>query len=287
MRLADTSGVSPSLALFAYLLAMTASNQPASSETAQFPIDPRDLIVGLGRGLKVIESFDDEHSRMTLAEVSARTGIPRTASRRHLLSLCHFGYAQTDGKLFWLAPRVLRLGQSYLGSARLPRLVQPFIQRLSMVTGETVNVSILDGHEVVYIARSNSPRVVSIGFYAGARVPAHTVSPSVMLLSAFSEKALEEWVSEHNFASFTPHAPMEASQFIANVQAARSLGYWITEQFLDVGLGGVAVTLKDRHGKSVAAVSITFQVASWPHQAIIEKLVPAIRETAQTLRSVL
>jgi len=136
VRLADTSGVSPSLAHLTYLLAMTPSNQPTNAETAQFPIDPRDLIVGLGRGLKVIESFDDDHSRMTLAEVSARTSIPRTATRRHLLSLCHFGYAQTDGKLFWLAPRVLRLGQSYLGSARLPRLVQPFIQRLSMVTGD-------------------------------------------------------------------------------------------------------------------------------------------------------
>ena len=98
--------------------------------------------------------------------VSERTGIPRTAARRHLLSLCHFGYAQTDGKFFWLAPRVLRLGQSYLGAARLPRLVQPFIQRLSMATGETVNVSVLDGHEVVYVARSNSPRLVSIGFHS-------------------------------------------------------------------------------------------------------------------------
>ena len=97
--------------------------------TDPHPIDPKDLIAGLGRGLLVIESFDDEFPRQSVAEVAARTGIPRSAARRHLLSLCHFGYAQTDGKLFWLAPRVLRLGQSYLGSARLPRLVQPFIQR--------------------------------------------------------------------------------------------------------------------------------------------------------------
>ena len=125
------------------------------------PIDPADLIVALGRGLTVIESFDDEHPRMTAAMVGARTGIPRTAARRHLLSLCHFGYAQTDGKHFWLAPRVLRLGRSYLGAARMPRLVQPFIQRLSMASGETVNVSLLDGHEVVYVARSNSPLAAS------------------------------------------------------------------------------------------------------------------------------
>ena len=260
---------------------------PLVAGSADFPIDPRDLIVGLGRGLSVIEAFDDDHSRLTLAEVSARTGIPRTATRRHLLSLCHFGYAQTDGKLFWLAPRVLRLGQSYLGSARLPRLVQPFIQRLSIVTGETVNISILDKHEVIYLARSNSPRLVSIGFHAGARIPAHTVTPGVVLLSPLNDTALAHWVSEHEFAGFSPYTVMDPATFTGNVIAARRLGYWITEQMLDVGLGGVAVPLKDRHGKSVGAISITLQVASWPREAIVEKLVPALSETAQTLRSIL
>ena len=112
----------------------------------------------------MIEAFDDDHPRLTPSEAAALTGLSRTAARRFLLSLVHFGYAPTDGKHFWLKPRVLRLGQSYLGAARLPRLVQPFIQRVSMQSGETVNFSVLDGHEVVYVARSNSPRFVSIGY---------------------------------------------------------------------------------------------------------------------------
>ena len=145
---------------------------PDLAAAEHFPIAAQDLIAGLGRGLAVIESFDDDHPRMSPAEVSARTGIPRTAARRHLLSLCHFGYAQTDGKRFRLAPRVLRLGHSYLEAARLPRLVRPFIQRLSLATGETVNVSVLDGHGVVYVARSSSPRFVSVGFQVGDRAPA-------------------------------------------------------------------------------------------------------------------
>src|SRR5207247_5744240 len=134
-------------------------------------------VEGLGKGLRGIEAFDDDHPRLTPSEAADRSGLTRTAARRYLLSLTHFGYADSDGKLFWLAPRVLRLGQSYLGSARLPRLVQPFIQRLSIVTGETVNISILDKHEVIYLARSNSPRLVSIGFHAGARIQANTVTP--------------------------------------------------------------------------------------------------------------
>ena len=129
--------------------------------TTRHAIDRKDLIEGLGKGLRVIECFDDDHVRITPAETAARANVSRTAARRYLLSLVHFGYAASDGKRFWLLPRVLRLGQGFLDSARLPRLVQPFIQRVSMQSGETVNVSVLDGHEVVYIARSNSPRVVS------------------------------------------------------------------------------------------------------------------------------
>src|SRR2546429_2957395 len=154
---------------------------------AAFQIDAKDLIEGLGKGRRVIEAVDDDRSRLTPSEAGSRAGITRTAARRYLLSLCHFGYAATDGKQFWLTARVLRLGQSYLGAARLPRLVQPFIQRVSMQSGETVNFSSLDGHEVVYLARSNSPRFISIGYQVGIRVPAHVVTPGVAMLSTWSD----------------------------------------------------------------------------------------------------
>jgi IclR family transcriptional regulator, pca regulon regulatory protein len=250
-------------------------------------IDRADLIAGLGRGLRVIEAFDDEHPRMTVSEVALRTDIPRTAARRYLLSLCHFGYVQTDGKHFWLTPRVLRLGQSYLGAARLPRIVQPFIQRLSMLTGETVNVSVLDGHEVVYIARSNSPRVVSIGFHSGARVPAHVVTPGVVMLTRLSDEALAAWVDAHTFSVFTTHTTCDAATFVDWVRKARRLDHWVTVQLLDPGLMGVAVPLVDRHGHCQGALGMTLQVQTWSIQAVEDRLLPALRETAMALLPVI
>jgi len=172
-------------------------SEPAES------VQRRDLVEGLGKGLKVIESFDDQHPRRTPSEVGEATGITRTAARRYLLSQVQYGYAETDGRHFWLTPRVLRLGHSYLEAARLPRLVQPFIQRISMQSGETVNFSVLDGHEVVYLARSNPPRQVSIGYHVGARMPAHAVTPGVAILSTFSEGWLDDWIAVHEFSSFT------------------------------------------------------------------------------------
>lgn len=258
-----------------------------NTEQHAFDIQHKDLIEGLGKGLRVIEAFDDDHPRLTASEAATITGISRTAARRFLLSLCHFGYAATDGKHFWLSPRVLRLGQSYLGAARLPRLVQPFIQRASMQSGETVNMSVLDGHEVVYVARSNPPRYVSIGYQVGVRVPAHVVTPGFAILSTFGDAELDAWIADHEFASFTSHTVVDPAAFRANVLGARELGHWTTEAHLDSGLRGLAMPLKDRRGECKGAIGMTLQVQSYSNDEMVEKLLPLLREAAQALRPLL
>lgn len=250
-------------------------------------IDPKDLIEGLGKGLRVIESFDDDHARLTASEAALRADISRTAARRHLLSLVHFGYAASDGKLFWLTPRVLRLGQSYLGSARLPRLVQPFIQRVSMQCGETVNVSVLDGHEVVYVARSNPPRYVSIGYQVGVRVPAHVVTPGVVMLATQDDESLERWITAHDFVGFTAHTVTDPHSFREEIREARHQDFWTTEQQLDLGLRGLAVALKDRKGVCRGAMSMTMQAQAGTPARIHDELLPLLRDATQLLRPLL
>jgi IclR family transcriptional regulator, pca regulon regulatory protein len=250
-------------------------------------IDRTLLIEGLGKGLRVIESFSDDHSRLTATEAGQHAGLTRTAARRYLVSLVHFGYADTDGKYYWLLPSVLRLGQSYLEAARLPRLAQPFLQRMSMHTGETANLSVLDGHEVVYLARSNSPRVVSIGFHAGARVPAHVVSPGYAILSTFTKPKLDAWIEAHAFGKFMPNSITELARFRETVSAARELGYGSTDQHINVGLGGLAVALRDRKGRCAGALSMTFQSQAYPRESFLVKLLPALQEAAQAIRAVI
>jgi IclR family pca regulon transcriptional regulator len=252
-----------------------------------FHIERKDLIEGLGKGLRVIEAFDDDHARLTPSEAAERAGLSRTAARRYLLSLCHFGYAASDGKLFWLMPRVLRLGQSYLSAARLPRLVQPFIQRASMASGETVNVSVLDGHEVVYVARSNSPRLVTIGFHAGARAPAHVVTPGAAILSCLADDALDRWIAEHPFTTFTAQGLASSERFREVVLGARAQGYWVTEQQLDAGLRGIALPLKNRKGECIGAVGMTLPMLPESVEQMTARLLPVLQETARSLRPIL
>ena len=249
-----------------------------------FEIDRKDLIEGLGKGLRVIEAFDDDHPRLTPSEAAASTGLSRTAARRFLLSLVHFGYAATDGKNFWLMPRVLRLGQSYLGAARLPRLVQPFIQRISMASGETVNFSVLDGHDVVYVARSNSPRLISIGFPMGARLAAHLVTPGTVMLATLPDDALDAWLENHEFTQFTAFGVQDKAQFREIVLAARALDYWMTEQQLELGLRGLSVAVKDRKGECRGAIGIVLQMQTMTREQMVERLLPLLHDAVNMLR---
>lgn len=250
-------------------------------------VDRSLIIEGLGKGLRVIEAFADDHPRLTATQAGQRAGLTRTAARRYLVSLVHFGYADTDGKHYWLLPSVLRLGRSYLEAARLPRLAQPFLQRMSMQTGETANLSVLDGHEIVYLARSNAPRVISIGFHAGARVPAHVVSAGCAILATFSAPRLDTWIAEHAFGTFTPQTIAEAARFREAVAVAREQGYWMTDQHLNVGLCGLAVALRDRRGRCVGAISVTFQAQAYPGDNALNRLLPPLQEAAQSIRAVI
>jgi len=257
-------------------------------EKSKPSIDPKLLIEGLGKGLRVIESFTDENPRLTATEAGALTGLTRTAARRYLLSLVHFGYADTDGKYYWLSPSVLRLGQSYLDAARIPRLAQPFLQRMSMHTGETANLSVLDGHDVVYLLRSNAPRIVSIGYHTGARIPGHCVSAGLAVLSTYAPHALQNWVAQHDFGRFTPQTITDPNAFLASVQAARQAGYATVDQFMNVGLSGIAVPMLDRKGQCLGAISITCQREIYPNEAALKKrLLPALQETAEVLRNII
>jgi IclR family pca regulon transcriptional regulator len=256
-------------------------------DDSPFDIGRKDLIEALGKGLRVIEAFDDDNAHLTPSQVAARARMTRTAARRYLLSLAHFGYAATDGKRFWLLPRVLRLGQSYLAAARLPRLLQPFIQRVSMQTGETVNFSVLDGHEVVYLARSNPPRFVSIGYQVGVRAPAHVVTPGIAILSTWSDAAVRRWAAAHEFTAFTAHSVADAAVFCEHVAAARELGYWTTRQHLDPALVGIAMPIKDRKGECRGAIGMTLQLQSYSDELMSEKLLPPLREVAAELRPIL
>ena len=175
-----------------------------------------DLIEGMAKGLAVLESFDTERQRLNASLAAQRAGLSRAAARRHLLTLAHLGYLETDGSYFWLSPRVLRFSGSYLASARLPRLLQPTLNRLAAQTRESFSAVVLDGDEVVIVARSASlggQRLLAYGLHLGARLPVHATSTGRVLLAAMPRGAFSAWLKGRELARLTPRTTIEHKAF--------------------------------------------------------------------------
>lgn len=261
-------------------LPATAVNEPVS-------LQRRDWIAGLERGLSLIEAFDDQHPRMTAAQVGQRCGLTRTAARRHLLTLAHLGYVAGDGKLFWLTPRVMRLGQAYLDSARLPRLAQPFLQRISAGTHETAYLSVLDDDDIVYVARSGSLRQMNTGFVLGARVPAHVTASGMLLLALQGVEACDAWLDGVQLSTFTQHTISDKGRLRLELARIRAQEWAISEQQLDLSIRGVAVPLRDHRGKVQGALSVNMPVQQESADEARHRVLPVLREAAQAMRNLM
>lgn len=264
------------------------SSGPAVDPAADSPaLDKRDWIAGLEKGLSIIECFDDANPRLTASQAGARCGLTRTAARRYLLTLGHLGYVATDGKLFWLTPRVLRLGQSYLESARLPRIVQPFLQRVTAGTQESAYVSVMDGDEIVYIARNGSNRAMNTGYVLGSRVPAQVTAAGLLLLSSRDELSLDRWLARHELKAYTSYTIASKERLRIELARVRAQGWAISEQQLELNYRGIAVPLRDRHGDPVGALSVTMPMGHESSEDAAARVLSVLRETAQAMRNLI
>ena len=248
---------------------------------------PRDLIAGLDKGLQVIEAFDDDQPRQTIAQVAARCSLTRAAARRYLLTLEHLGYASSDGKLFSLTPKVLRLGQSYMYSARLPRIVQPELNRLAYTLKEASSAGVLDGNDVLCVAALSVGRIVSASLQPGTRVPAYCTSNGRVLLSALGADEPEAWLARQTLHALTPHTHTHPQRLSAELARVRAQGYAQVDQELELGLRTIAVPLKNARGEVLAAINVSVNAAQVSMERLVEHCLPALLQTQANLRVLL
>ncbi len=250
-------------------------------------LERRDWIAGLEKGLAIIESFDDANPRMTPSQAGERCGMTRTAARRYLLTLQHLGYVASDGKLFWLTPRVLRLGQSYLESARLPRVVQPFLQRVTAGTQEIAYVCVMDGDDIVYVARNGPNRSMNTGFVMGSRIQAQVTAAGMLIMSMRAPDWLERWLAEHELKAYTSYTIASKDRLRLELARIRMQGWAVSEQQLELNFRGIAVPLIDRHGDVMGALSVSMPMGSESTEDAVRRVLAVLQETARAMRNLL
>lgn len=246
-----------------------------------------DVIHGLVRGLSVIECFDEEHARMSISDVAQRTGLERATARRCLLTLTHLGYATYDGKFFELTPRVLKLGHSYLAATPLPRLIQPFLEELSRATGESTSAAVLEGTDILYVARASTRRVMSINLGAGARLPAYCTSMGRTLLAALPEQEVAAILDRSDLVAYTARTRADKASITTELAVVAAQGFAVIDQELELGLCSIAVPLYTATGQVVAAINIGAQSARASTSRMIAHFLPLMRKVQAEVRPLL
>lgn len=240
-------------------------------------------VQSLARGLSVIRAFDTDHSEMTLSDIARRTGLTRATSRRFLLTLVELGYVRTDDRLFTLTAKVLELGFSYLSSLSLPEIAQPHLEQLAAGIHESTSASVLDGSDIVYVARVPTRRIMSVRINIGTRFPAYATSMGRVLLSGFTPEELDAHLANPGFEGFTSHTITSRVALEKELAKVRKQGFAIVDQELEVGLRSIAVPIRHVSGTVIAAINVSTTATTHTLESIQQNFLPPLKLAAERI----
>jgi IclR family pca regulon transcriptional regulator len=240
-------------------------------------------VQSLERGLAVIRAFNAGAPELTLSDVARATGLTRAAARRFLLTLTDLGYVRTDGKYFSLTARVLELGYAFLSSMTLPEVAQPHLERLSAEVHESSSVSVLEGTDIVYVARVAVSRIMTVSINVGTRFPAYATSMGHVLLAGVDKPALEKYLSLTVLDRLTAHTLTDPDALCAELDVVREQGWALVDQELEEGLRSVAAPIRDRQGKVVAAVNVSTHASRTTRESVRDEMLPPLLAAAKRI----
>lgn len=248
--------------------------------------DP-DFMTSLGRGLVVLSVFSQHPREVTMSQISTETGISRAAVRRVLYTLEKLGYVGEQGRGFVLLPRVLGMGGAYVASSSMTAAAQPVLDALRDDVHESCSLGVLDGDDVLYVARAETVRIMSIGLRAGSRLPAYCTSMGRVLLAALPHDTLESHLERNPLRPRTERTVTRMDEFLDTLERVRRDGVALVDQELEIGLRSIAVPVHARSGAVVGALNIGTQAGRISLGVMQSQLLPRLREAAQRLGTLL
>ncbi|MCW3007404.1 MAG: IclR family transcriptional regulator [Solirubrobacterales bacterium] len=265
--------------------AVSLSNPPGGGEGEHVAGRPREFIQSLERGLGVIRAFGPHAPEQTVSELATTTGLTRATVRRFLITLVELGYVASDGRSFRLTPRVLELGYSFLSGLGFPDIALPHLERLVAEVGESSEACVLDGADIVYVARVPSTSVITLTVNVGTRMPAHATSMGRVLLAELEPEVLDRYLAETTLKAFLPRTVTEPAALREQLAKVRQAGYAIVDQELEEGLVAIAAPVHDRSGRAVGAINLSTHVMRRSADSVRDGLVEPLLRTARLIEA--
>lgn len=242
-----------------------------------------DYIQSLDRGLQVIQAFSQNNKALTISDVSKITGLSRPTARRILLTLEHLGFAESNNGLFTLTARTLSLGYAYLSSNNKWSIAHPFMRDFVHQTGESCSISILDGIDIIYVARVSTKRIMSINLDVGSKLPAYATSMGHVLLANLSKEDLEKYLNNLNLEKFTDNTILDKDQLRTILEDVREKNWGGVDQQFEEGLRSIAAPIRDANGNVIAAINCSTHAGRISKEVLTKEFLPLLLENANRI----
>ncbi|MGY8525680.1 IclR family transcriptional regulator domain-containing protein [Paracidovorax citrulli] len=237
------------------------------------------------RGLKIIEAMGQGSARQTIGDIAEASELARPVVRRFLLTLIELSFVGTDGKYYWLTPKVLRLGLAYLYALPYWRHAQFALEELGARIQQSCAISVLDEEDIVYVQRQHTKRILAMSPTLGSRLPAHAVSMGRVLLAGLDDEALDRYLSSAQFKPRTAATIVDPARLREAIQQVRTQGYsWVDGEY-DESIAGLAVAVRNQEGDIVAAINVSLPAGLFDEAAAVREFLPELRQTASQLRA--
>ncbi len=243
----------------------------------------RQFVKSLERGLAVIRALSEPGPGLTLSDVAHDTGLTRASARRFLLTLEELGYVRSDDRRFTLTPRALDLGYAFLSSLTLPQIAQPHLRELVEQVHESSSVSVLDGGDVVYVAREPTQRIMAVSISVGTRFPAYATSMGRVLLSGLDDAGLDAFLGRVRLEPLTAATVQSAASLRREIERVRKQGWALVDQELEDGLRSIAAPIRNPDGEVAAAINLSTHASRRNPQAMRAELLPPLQDAAQAI----
>lgn len=242
----------------------------------------KDFLKTLARGLSVIKSFDKEDSKMTLSEVARKNNMSRASARRFLLTLQSLGYIIKDKDQFLLTAKILELGHQYLSNLDFVEVILPLMREVSRELGKACSAAVLDGKDIVYIARIPSQQqILSVNLNVGSRLPAFCTSMGRVLMASMSDSDLEVFLQQVELKAYTSKTITDPRKLIDTIHQVNEEGYSFVDQELEESLRSLSIPIHNRIGNVVCAINVGMPVGQDQVEEIISAYLPVLNQAAE------
>lgn len=258
--------------------------QPARGKSLMATPESESFVRTFARGLRVIEVMGQSTGRQNIAQISDASELPRTVVRRLLLTLIDLGFVRTDEKDYWLTPKVLRLGMTYLYTLPFWRQSQLVLEELGTRMKQSCAVSVLDDGDIVYIQRFHTKRILAFSPSIGSRLPAYSVSMGRVLLSGLPQQQLDTYLGTTEFTPLTPKTETDGNKLRAVISKVREQGYAWSDAEYDESICGLAVPIRGPGGLIVAAINVSLISGEFSEEQAKAEFLPLLKLAASRLK---